>query len=111
MMNVANASASRIPAVRSSLSSLLAASALALVAGGAQAADGSTYYQCPGNVFTNTITPKEADAKGCKAMVGAAAHHHSRAQGAHGRRRAGAGRVGQQQGRRAGAEGARHRVQ
>jgi len=42
---------------------------LGLAATGAAAADGSTYYQCPGNVFTNTITPKEADAKGCKAMV------------------------------------------
>jgi hypothetical protein len=36
-------------------------------AGAAGAAD--TYYQCPGNVFTNTITPKEAEAKGCKAMA------------------------------------------
>ena len=69
-MNVANASASRIPAVRGRrLSTLLAAAVLALGAGGALAAEGSTYYQCPGNVFTNTITPKEADAKGCKAMV------------------------------------------
>lgn len=30
-------------------------------------ADSSVYYQCPGNVFTNTITPREAEAKGCKA--------------------------------------------
>ncbi|MET0382146.1 MAG: hypothetical protein ABW032_01860 [Burkholderiaceae bacterium] len=29
-------------------------------------AESSVYYQCPGNVFTNTITAKEADAKGCK---------------------------------------------
>ncbi len=27
----------------------------------------SVYYVCPGNVFTNTITQKEADARGCKA--------------------------------------------
>jgi len=33
---------------------------------GAAFADGAVYYQCPGNVFTNTITPKEADARGCK---------------------------------------------
>jgi hypothetical protein len=26
------------------------------------------YYRCPGNVFTNTITAKEADAKGCKPL-------------------------------------------
>jgi len=66
-MNVANASASRTSAVRPS--TLLAAAVLALAAGSASAAEGSTYYQCPGNVFTNTLTPKEADAKGCKAMV------------------------------------------
>jgi len=66
-MNVANATASRTPAVRPS--TLLLAGVLALAAGAASAADGSTYYQCPGNVFTNTLTPKEAEAKGCKAMV------------------------------------------
>ncbi len=27
----------------------------------------STYYQCPGNVFTNTITAKEAEARKCTA--------------------------------------------
>jgi hypothetical protein len=27
----------------------------------------SVYYVCPGNVFTNTITQKEAEARGCKA--------------------------------------------
>ena len=69
-MNVAPASASRIPSARVGRpSSLVAAALLALVAGGAAAAEMSTYYQCPGNVFTNTITPKEAEAKGCKAMV------------------------------------------
>ncbi len=30
-------------------------------------AQSSVYYECPGNVFTNTITPREAEAKGCKA--------------------------------------------
>ena len=30
------------------------------------AAAQGVYYQCPGNVFTNTISAKEADAKGCK---------------------------------------------
>ena len=65
MMNVALATASRIP-------SLLAAALLALAATGAQAApaaqETNIYYRCPNNVFTNTITAKEADAKGCKAM-------------------------------------------
>jgi len=70
MMNVATASASRLPSARGGRpSSLVAAAVLALAAGGAVAAEGSTYYQCPGNVFTNTITPKEAEAKQCKAMV------------------------------------------
>jgi hypothetical protein len=71
MMNVALATAFRILPGRFGRSSpLLAAALLALSAGAAQAAqDTSVYYQCPGNVFTNTITPKEADAKGCKAMV------------------------------------------
>ena len=70
MMNVATASASRNPSARVGRpSSFVAAAVLALAATGAVAAEGSTYYQCPGNVFTNTITPKEADAKGCKAMV------------------------------------------
>jgi hypothetical protein len=44
--------------------------ALCLVVAGpacAQAA-ASVYYQCPGNVFTNTITAKEAEAKGCKVL-------------------------------------------
>jgi hypothetical protein len=30
------------------------------------AAEG-VYYECPGNVFTNTLSAKEADARGCKA--------------------------------------------
>jgi hypothetical protein len=34
----------------------------------AQAAGTGAYYRCPGNVFTNTITAKEADAKGCKPL-------------------------------------------
>jgi hypothetical protein len=67
MMNVATATASRISPTRGGQSSsLVAAVLLALAATGAQAAQ-DVYYQCPGNVFTNTITAKEADAKGCKA--------------------------------------------
>lgn len=30
-------------------------------------ATGQVYYVCPGNVFTNTITAKEAEQRGCKA--------------------------------------------
>jgi hypothetical protein len=41
--------------------------ALAAAAAGAASTETNVYYQCPGNVFTNTITAKEADAKGCKA--------------------------------------------
>jgi hypothetical protein len=36
--------------------------------GAAQAqATGSVYYVCPGNVFTNTLTAREAESRGCKA--------------------------------------------
>jgi len=70
MMNVATASAFRLSSAGAGrLSVLVAAAVLALGASGAAMAEASTYYQCPGNVFTNTITPKEAEAKGCKAMV------------------------------------------
>jgi hypothetical protein len=34
----------------------------------AQAPGTGAYYRCPGNVFTNTITAKEAEAKGCKPL-------------------------------------------
>jgi hypothetical protein len=62
MMNVALATAFRLP-------SLLATALLAFAATGAQAAqEPNIYYRCPNNVFTNTITAKDADAKGCKAM-------------------------------------------
>ena len=73
MMNVALASASRFSsAPRGRAQTLLATALLSLAAAGAQAAqpaqETNIYYRCPNNVFTNTITPKEADAKGCKAM-------------------------------------------
>jgi hypothetical protein len=47
------------------LAGLAVASALLLGTPAARA-DSSVYYQCPGNVFTNTISPREAEAKGCK---------------------------------------------
>ena len=37
---------------------------------GVALAQGSTVYRCPGNNFTNSITAKEADAKGCKPVEG-----------------------------------------
>jgi hypothetical protein len=45
--------------------------ALWLLAAGPALAQSATtvYYQCPGNVFTNTINAKEAEAKGCKALA------------------------------------------
>jgi hypothetical protein len=57
------------PHARSRSGCALALALLTLTAAAATPAaraDGSVYYQCPGNVFTNTITAKEADAKGCK---------------------------------------------
>ena len=50
--------------------------ALLLVAGavpapGAEAADGSVMYRCPGNDYKNTISAKEADRLGCKRIEGA----------------------------------------
>lgn len=69
-MNVATASASRTSSARGFRpSAFVLAALMALPAAGARAADGSVTYQCPGAVFTNTITAKEAEAKGCKAMV------------------------------------------
>jgi hypothetical protein len=68
MMNVANASAPRPSPVRGLRPSILVVTGwLALAVPGAQAAQ-EIYYRCPDNVFTNTITPKEAEAKGCKAL-------------------------------------------
>ena len=67
-MNVATASAFRISSARGVRpATLVAAAWLVLGASGAQAAQ-DVYYRCPNNVFTNTITAKEADARGCKAM-------------------------------------------
>jgi hypothetical protein len=37
---------------------------------GARAQD-SVVYKCPGNLYTGTITPKEANDKGCKPLEGA----------------------------------------
>lgn len=67
-MNVALESAFRPSSARGvRLSTLAAGALLALAASGAQAAQ-DIYYRCPNNVFTNTLTPREAEAKGCKAM-------------------------------------------
>ena len=69
MMNFAAAVSMNLVMARTPRA-LAACAALALGAlASAPAAAQGIYYQCPGNVFTNTITPKEAEAKGCKAMV------------------------------------------
>ena len=72
MMNVAFETASRtpcVPSVGAGRWSFLLAAALMLGAAGAQAApESNVYYRCPDNVFTNTISAKEAESKGCKAM-------------------------------------------
>ncbi|TDM06904.1 MAG: hypothetical protein C4K60_16830 [Ideonella sp. MAG2] len=44
----------------------LFALALGAAASAVQAQTGSVYYVCPGNIFTNTISAKEAESKGCK---------------------------------------------
>lgn len=37
----------------------------------AAAADGSTMYRCPGNEYNNTLSARDAQAKGCKTLEGA----------------------------------------
>src|SRR5574341_1357638 len=49
--------------------SLLSISVAALV-GASVHAQGNTVYRCPGNNFTNAITAKEAEARGCKPVEG-----------------------------------------
>ena len=56
--------------------SLLRCAALLLACGavptlGAEAADSSVMYRCPGNDYKNTITAKEAEKLGCKRIDGA----------------------------------------
>jgi hypothetical protein len=45
----------------------LVMAACALAGGSAWA---QTVYRCPGNHFTNSLTPKEAEAKGCRVVEG-----------------------------------------
>ena len=49
----------------------MTAAALLLAAAGAQAQE-RVVYRCPGNLYTDQITAKEAAAKGCKTLDGAA---------------------------------------
>ena len=51
----------RIPAA----TSLRLALAIAVACPCVAAAQGAIYYQCPGNVFTNTISAKDAEARHC----------------------------------------------
>jgi hypothetical protein len=55
--------------IRSRLSRCLLGSALCAGAlGAAEAADPGVTYKCPGAVYSNTITPKEAKDKGCTVL-------------------------------------------
>lgn len=64
-MKNAAAPADRHPPV---VAVLLAAAIVAGVSAPVPArAEGNVYYICPGNVFTNTITAKEAEQRGCRA--------------------------------------------
>lgn len=45
----------------------LASGLLAVSPSGRAQAVGGVLYSCPGNVFTNTLSAKEAEARGCKA--------------------------------------------
>jgi hypothetical protein len=47
------------------------AGALALSAAAPAFAQDKPVYRCPGNLYTDQLTPKEADAKGCKTLEGA----------------------------------------
>lgn len=42
-----------------------------LLLGSASGASHAQVYKCPDNLYTDTITPKEATSKGCKALEGA----------------------------------------
>jgi hypothetical protein len=58
----------RIATVKHAVSFVPALAVVASLAGpGLAVAAEGTYYVCPGNIFTNTISAKEADARGCKA--------------------------------------------
>ena len=52
---------------RAACKALFAVAACAAAAGTAFAQPGAIYYQCPGNVFTNTISAKEAETRKCTA--------------------------------------------
>lgn len=49
-------------------SSVLLAGLIACTATGATAQSGGVFYQCPGPEYTNTISARDAQAKGCKPM-------------------------------------------
>lgn len=49
----------------------LAAAALLLTGQGVVHADDKPVYRCPGNLYTDALTAKEAQAKGCKTLDGA----------------------------------------
>ena len=52
---------------RAACKALFAAAVWGAASGVAYAQPNATYYQCPGNVFTNTISAKEAESRKCTA--------------------------------------------
>lgn len=52
-------------------SGLLLVAALLLLVGEAVQAQDRSVYRCPGNLYTDQITPKEAAERGCKTLDGA----------------------------------------
>lgn len=52
-------------------SGVLLAAVLLLSASGAGQAQDRSVYRCPGNLYTDQITPKEAAERGCKTLDGA----------------------------------------
>jgi hypothetical protein len=52
-------------------SGLLLVAAVLLSASGAGQAQDRSVYRCPGNLYTDQITPKEAAERGCKTLDGA----------------------------------------
>ncbi len=61
----------RLLPVFTCLASFALAGMPAQAAEAVSSAPGSVYYVCPGNVFTNTLSAKEAEARGCRAKEAA----------------------------------------
>ncbi|WP_298012391.1 hypothetical protein [uncultured Aquabacterium sp.] len=83
------------PALRHAATLWLLAAPLLLVAGEVQAQD-KPVYRCPGNLYTDALSAKEAQSRGCKTLDGAPitviqGPSSQRTQGGQGERAAGSG--------------------